>query len=229
MARVPCSPSLLCSSAFFIGMLNSFVHIFMYGYYALASLGPRMRRHLWWKRYLTILQLVMSSRGSSLPSVGEVWQSLLSVTSLAPSLFAAHREHHIPRCPPVPLWEVKPWATCSKCCFHKTVGGLQWPYQTNYPQPCNGKGRGKLTFLLFMLCKEHWKQSSMWRGRGSDSGKLWILNRAADWGALIQFLQKGRVSLTNRQVKEKYVNFIISLENPFGFSFPCLWQSYKSS
>ncbi|NXB71918.1 ELOV4 protein, partial [Donacobius atricapilla] len=43
--------------AFFIGMLNSFVHIFMYGYYALASLGPRMRRHLWWKRYLTILQM----------------------------------------------------------------------------------------------------------------------------------------------------------------------------
>ncbi|XP_053800141.1 elongation of very long chain fatty acids protein 4-like isoform X3 [Vidua chalybeata] len=45
-----------CAS-FFVGMLNSFVHIFMYGYYALASLGPRMRRHLWWKRYLTILQL----------------------------------------------------------------------------------------------------------------------------------------------------------------------------
>ncbi|NWW73866.1 ELOV4 protein, partial [Climacteris rufus] len=43
--------------AFFIGMLNSFVHIFMYGYYALASLGPRVRRHLWWKRYLTMLQL----------------------------------------------------------------------------------------------------------------------------------------------------------------------------
>ncbi|XP_050180544.1 elongation of very long chain fatty acids protein 4-like isoform X4 [Myiozetetes cayanensis] len=43
--------------AFFIGMLNSFVHIFMYGYYALASLGPRMHRHLWWKRYLTIMQL----------------------------------------------------------------------------------------------------------------------------------------------------------------------------
>ncbi|XP_041316274.1 elongation of very long chain fatty acids protein 4-like isoform X4 [Pyrgilauda ruficollis] len=43
--------------AFFVGMLNSFVHIFMYGYYALASLGPRMRRDLWWKRYLTILQL----------------------------------------------------------------------------------------------------------------------------------------------------------------------------
>ncbi|XP_061844792.1 elongation of very long chain fatty acids protein 4-like [Colius striatus] len=43
--------------AFFIGMLNSFVHIFMYGYYALASLGPRMHHYLWWKRYLTIMQL----------------------------------------------------------------------------------------------------------------------------------------------------------------------------
>uniref|UniRef100_A0A8C8S5B9 Elongation of very long chain fatty acids protein n=1 Tax=Pelusios castaneus TaxID=367368 RepID=A0A8C8S5B9_9SAUR len=44
--------------AFFIGMLNSFVHIFMYSYYGLASLGPQMQRYLWWKRYLTILQLV---------------------------------------------------------------------------------------------------------------------------------------------------------------------------
>ncbi|XP_053107697.1 elongation of very long chain fatty acids protein 4-like [Hemicordylus capensis] len=43
--------------AFFIGMLNSFVHIFMYLYYGLASLGPKMQSHLWWKRYLTILQL----------------------------------------------------------------------------------------------------------------------------------------------------------------------------
>ncbi|XP_043362164.1 elongation of very long chain fatty acids protein 4-like [Dermochelys coriacea] len=42
---------------FFIGMLNSFVHIFMYLYYGLASLGPQMQRYLWWKRYLTILQL----------------------------------------------------------------------------------------------------------------------------------------------------------------------------
>nr|XP_030119721.3 elongation of very long chain fatty acids protein 4-like isoform X3 [Taeniopygia guttata] len=58
--------------AFFVGMLNSFVHIFMYGYYALASLGPRMRQHLWWKRYLTILQLVISSRSSAMPSHGSV-------------------------------------------------------------------------------------------------------------------------------------------------------------
>ncbi|XP_063010358.1 very long chain fatty acid elongase 4-like isoform X3 [Melospiza melodia melodia] len=53
--------------AFFVGMLNSFVHIFMYGYYALASLGPRMRQHLWWKRYLTILQLSARSLMASTP------------------------------------------------------------------------------------------------------------------------------------------------------------------
>lgn len=38
----------------------------MYGYYALASLGPRMHPYLWWKRYLTIMQLVISSMCSSL-------------------------------------------------------------------------------------------------------------------------------------------------------------------
>ncbi|XP_035167951.1 potassium voltage-gated channel subfamily A member 1 isoform X3 [Oxyura jamaicensis] len=43
--------------AFFIGMLNSFVHIFMYGYYAPASLGPQMHCYLWWKCYLIIMQL----------------------------------------------------------------------------------------------------------------------------------------------------------------------------
>ncbi|XP_006891424.1 PREDICTED: elongation of very long chain fatty acids protein 4-like [Elephantulus edwardii] len=43
--------------AFFIGMLNSLVHVFMYLYYGLACLGPCMQPYLWWKRYLTILQL----------------------------------------------------------------------------------------------------------------------------------------------------------------------------
>ncbi|XP_037073787.1 elongation of very long chain fatty acids protein 1-like [Pollicipes pollicipes] len=39
------------------GVLNSFVHCVMYSYYLLASLGPRVRPYLWWKRYLTQLQL----------------------------------------------------------------------------------------------------------------------------------------------------------------------------
>ena len=36
---------------------NSFVHVVMYGYYFLASYGDRFQRFLWWKRYLTVLQL----------------------------------------------------------------------------------------------------------------------------------------------------------------------------
>ncbi|TRY84148.1 hypothetical protein DNTS_026047 [Danionella cerebrum] len=45
-------------SAFLIGLINSLVHVVMYMYYGLAALGPRMQKHLWWKRYLTSLQLL---------------------------------------------------------------------------------------------------------------------------------------------------------------------------
>lgn len=30
----------------------------MYSYYCLAALGPTVRKYLWWKRYLTIVQMV---------------------------------------------------------------------------------------------------------------------------------------------------------------------------
>ncbi|WAR24476.1 ELOV4-like protein [Mya arenaria] len=43
--------------SFFVAMLNSFVHIFMYSYYGLAAFGPHMQKYLWWKRYLTKMQL----------------------------------------------------------------------------------------------------------------------------------------------------------------------------
>lgn len=38
-------------------MVNCFVHVIMYAYYAMAAMGPRVQRYLWWKKYLTILQL----------------------------------------------------------------------------------------------------------------------------------------------------------------------------
>ncbi|XP_076439832.1 very long chain fatty acid elongase 4-like [Babylonia areolata] len=44
--------------SFFPGMLNSFVHVIMYTYYALAAIGPHLQPYLWWKRYLTRLQLL---------------------------------------------------------------------------------------------------------------------------------------------------------------------------
>nr|QXU64614.1 fatty acid elongase 3 [Blattella germanica] len=42
----------------FFGMLNTFVHIIMYSYYLLAALGPRFQKFLWWKKYLTVLQMI---------------------------------------------------------------------------------------------------------------------------------------------------------------------------
>ncbi|KAK4875916.1 hypothetical protein RN001_012338 [Aquatica leii] len=42
----------------FFGFLNTFVHIVMYFYYLLAAFGPQMQKYLWWKKYLTTLQMV---------------------------------------------------------------------------------------------------------------------------------------------------------------------------
>ncbi|KAM7292556.1 elongation of very long chain fatty acids protein AAEL008004 [Ixodes scapularis] len=37
--------------------LNALVHVIMYGYYFLSALGPSIQKYLWWKRYLTRLQI----------------------------------------------------------------------------------------------------------------------------------------------------------------------------
>eukprot|EP00088_Acartia_fossae_P005203 TRINITY_DN12281_c2_g1_i2.p1 TRINITY_DN12281_c2_g1~~TRINITY_DN12281_c2_g1_i2.p1 ORF type:complete len:299 (-),score=45.62 TRINITY_DN12281_c2_g1_i2:2113-3009(-) len=42
----------------FCGFLNMGVHVVMYFYYFLSAFGPRFQKYLWWKRYLTTMQLV---------------------------------------------------------------------------------------------------------------------------------------------------------------------------
>ncbi|XP_075223936.1 very long chain fatty acid elongase 7-like [Lycorma delicatula] len=37
--------------------LNCAVHVIMYAYYFLAALGPEVQKYLWWKRYLTKIQI----------------------------------------------------------------------------------------------------------------------------------------------------------------------------
>ncbi|KAL1419156.1 hypothetical protein MTO96_005263 [Rhipicephalus appendiculatus] len=37
--------------------VNALIHVIMYSYYFLAALGPSMQKYLWWKRYLTKLQI----------------------------------------------------------------------------------------------------------------------------------------------------------------------------
>ncbi|XP_074601824.1 very long chain fatty acid elongase 7-like [Brevipalpus obovatus] len=41
----------------FFGWLNCCVHVVMYSYYALSAMGPSVQKYLWWKKYLTMLQL----------------------------------------------------------------------------------------------------------------------------------------------------------------------------
>ncbi|XP_064488418.1 very long chain fatty acid elongase 1-like [Ornithodoros turicata] len=38
-------------------LLNSAVHVVMYSYYAMAAMGPSVKRHLWWKKYVTLCQI----------------------------------------------------------------------------------------------------------------------------------------------------------------------------
>ncbi|XP_050425914.1 elongation of very long chain fatty acids protein 4-like [Adelges cooleyi] len=40
------------------GVINSFVHTVMYSYYFIAALGPQTKKLLWWKKYVTRMQIV---------------------------------------------------------------------------------------------------------------------------------------------------------------------------
>jgi len=45
----------------FIGFLNSVVHVIMYFYYMVAAMGPKYQKYIWWKKYMTRIQLVSLS------------------------------------------------------------------------------------------------------------------------------------------------------------------------
>ncbi|KAJ8274718.1 hypothetical protein COCON_G00093430 [Conger conger] len=38
--------------------INAAIHVVMYLYYALAAFGPKIQKYLWWKKYLTIIQMI---------------------------------------------------------------------------------------------------------------------------------------------------------------------------
>jgi hypothetical protein len=42
----------------FFGLLNTFVHVIMYFYYMIAAMGPNYAKWIWWKKYLTTVQMV---------------------------------------------------------------------------------------------------------------------------------------------------------------------------
>lgn len=42
----------------FHAMINAMVHVIMYSYYGHSAAGPRFQKYLWWKKYMTAIQLV---------------------------------------------------------------------------------------------------------------------------------------------------------------------------
>lgn len=49
-----------------IGVINSFVHIIMYTYYMFSAMGPQFQRYLFWKKYITTLQMVRFEKFSTI-------------------------------------------------------------------------------------------------------------------------------------------------------------------
>ncbi len=76
--------------SFFGATINSGIHVLMYGYYGLAAFGPKIQKYLWWKKYLTIIQMVKKKNTSSLlKSTKLVWVAYLFIicTQFYRSLF----------------------------------------------------------------------------------------------------------------------------------------------
>lgn len=46
------------SHSVLLGIVNSFVHVFMYGYYFLTSFKPELKESIWWKKHITQIQIV---------------------------------------------------------------------------------------------------------------------------------------------------------------------------
>ncbi|XP_053557276.1 elongation of very long chain fatty acids protein 7 [Bombina bombina] len=42
----------------FHALVNCVVHVIMYTYYGMSALGPKYQKYLWWKKYMTSIQLV---------------------------------------------------------------------------------------------------------------------------------------------------------------------------
>lgn len=73
----------------FFGLLNTFVHIVMYTYYMFSAMGPQYQKYLWWKKYLTTLQMV--SEGFEF--LGIRFISTLRSSSLSPIAGSVYSDH----------------------------------------------------------------------------------------------------------------------------------------
>lgn len=41
-----------------VGVLNCLVHAIMYGYYLVSAINENVKRSIWWKKYITQVQMI---------------------------------------------------------------------------------------------------------------------------------------------------------------------------
>lgn len=70
-----------------LGVINSFIHVIMYSYYLVSSLGPEYQKFLWWKRYLTTMQMVSYVKDSQKRNNGLQYCDLFIVNQELNSLY----------------------------------------------------------------------------------------------------------------------------------------------
>jgi hypothetical protein len=49
----------------FVGFYNTPVHCIMYVYYLLSAWNPNYRKDIWWKKYVTLLQIVSEKNSTT--------------------------------------------------------------------------------------------------------------------------------------------------------------------
>ncbi|XP_053500128.1 elongation of very long chain fatty acids protein 4b isoform X1 [Ictalurus furcatus] len=75
--------------SFFGATINSGIHVLMYSYYGLAAVGPHMHKYLWWKKYLTIIQMV----NTLITRLPRAYHTLTTHSSLTQHILITHKSH----------------------------------------------------------------------------------------------------------------------------------------
>ncbi|XP_054735482.1 elongation of very long chain fatty acids protein F-like [Anastrepha obliqua] len=65
------------------GTMNAIVHIIMYGYYFVSATRPHMKNSLWWKKYITQIQIVQFV----LALIHNLWPLIIDTDCSVPKIF----------------------------------------------------------------------------------------------------------------------------------------------
>lgn len=141
----------------FHALLNSVVHVIMYTYYGLTAMGPNYQKYLWWKKYLTTIQLVRHRSSCTLP-LKSLSSCTNSLSCLRPPFLLQHRYSLLWWPVTSPSISSSRIATTSSrssstssactawfsCSFSSTSGTTPTPRERGCPKCCR-RARGRTT------------------------------------------------------------------------------------